>query len=282
VEIFTDSFLRQPLIALVLTGVMCGYLGVFVVLKRVVFLGAALAEVSSAGIAAAMLVGLNPMIGSLALVIAGVAAFSVRSFKRAVPQEASVGVGYAFAGALAVLLVHLGTGEAHILDILTGNIIGVELADIWVMAGVFLVIASVHRLCFKEFLFASFDPETAASQGLRVGLWDGLLFLTIGVVVAVSIQSVGTLVTFAYLVVPAAAALSLAKGMNAAVFVAPFLAAAPALIGYYLSYRLDLPTGATVTAAMAALLLGALCLTELSFRIGKHRTSPSSGQIGAP
>ncbi len=253
-EIFTDSLLRMPLIALVLAGLMCAYLGLFVILKRVVFLGAALAEVSSAGIAAAMLTKLNPVIGSLAFVLGAVGIFSGRS-KRGIPQEASVGIGYAFAGALAILLIHLGSGEAHMLDILTGCIIGVETADVWIMFWVFIATVLVHWLCFKEFLFSSFDPETARSQGVNVRLLDIILFLTLGVAVAVGIRSVGTLVTFAFLVAPAAGALALARSMKAAIIAAPIFAVIPSVVGYYLSYRFDLPTGATVTAVMVALSL---------------------------
>ncbi|MDH7482785.1 MAG: metal ABC transporter permease [Armatimonadota bacterium] len=253
-EIFTDNILRMPLIALVLTGLMCGYLGIFVILKRVVFLGAALAEVSSAGIAAALLLGLNPVIGSLAFVLGGVGIFSIRA-RRGVPQEAGVGIGYALAGALGVLLIHLGSGEAHMLDILTGCIIGVDVADVWLMLGVFLAIGVIHWLCFKEFIFTSFDPETAASQGIKVRLFDVIIFLTLGVAVAVSLRSVGTLVTFAFLVIPGAAALALARRMKTAILIAPIHAFIPAVLGYYLSYRFDLPTGATVTAVMIVLLL---------------------------
>lgn len=253
-EVFTDSFLRQPLIALVICGAVCGYLGIFVVLRRTVFLGAALAEVSSAGIATAILAGVNPMLGSLSFVVAGVAAFSARPSRRQLPQEASVGVGYALAAAMAVLLIHLGTGEAHMLDVLTGNIIGVEATDLWVALAVFAGVMGVHALCFKEFLFTSFDPETAASQGYHTRLWDALLFLTVGIAVATSIRLVGTLVTFAYLVVPAVSALGVCRSLRTAIATIPFVGVLPAVVGYYLSYRLDLPTGATVTTVMVVLL----------------------------
>ena len=259
-EIFTDSFLRQPLIALVLAGVLCGYLGVFVVLRRMVFLGAALAEVSSVGIAASMLAGLSPVIGSLGFVVLGIAVFSARPRRQTLPHESVVGVGYVLAAALAVLLVHLGTGEAHMLDILTGNIIGVETADIWWIAGTLAGVIVIHGLFFKEFLFTSFDPETAASQGFHIRLWDALLFLTLGAAVATSIRLVGTLVAFAYLVIPGVWALAVCRSMRSTVVLAPLFAVVPAVLGYYLSFRLDLPTGAAVASVLVFLLSLSLLL----------------------
>src|SRR3990170_452310 len=132
ISLFRDSFLQTALIASLVVGAVCAYLGVYVVLRRIVFVGAALAQVSSAGVGLAMLAGQNPSLVSLAMTLGGVAAFSVKSKDRRTTQESLIGIGYAVASALAVLFVAKSAqGEAHMLDVLSGNILTVTPAETW-------------------------------------------------------------------------------------------------------------------------------------------------------
>lgn len=269
-DIIRDSFLRWPLIALLLSASMCSFLAVYVVLRRVVFLGAALAEISSVGVAVAILLAekaafhSNPIFWSLLFVLVGVGIFSFRPPRRRIPEEGVIGTGWAVASALAILMIFFSdTGEAHMLDIVKGNPVGVPPADVYLMAAMFGVIAVVHFLLYKEFVFTSFDPETAATQGYRTRLWDLLLYLTLGVAIAVSIRTIGTLLTFSYLVIPGVTGLLLTRRLKPA-FIASMVAAVIATaLGYYLSVRKDWPTSATITTTSFVLLLVAMIYSAL-------------------
>jgi zinc transport system permease protein len=250
--------MRRALAVGLVVALGCGFLGLFVVLRRIVFLGIALAEVSSTGVALALLMGFNPMVGSLALMLLGVGLFSVRWSPRKVAQESFIGIGWAVASAAGILLVaKSATGESHMLDLIYGNILTVTTGDIWRTGVVLGGVVLLHLLFAKEFLFVSFDPDTVAAMGYRARLWDLLLYATLGLTISFSIQAVGVLMTFSALVLPPVTALLLARRMRTAAAVSMLVGAIPLPVGLYLSFVWDLPTSATVVAVSFLLLLAA-------------------------
>lgn len=257
-SVFSDPFMRTALIASLIVGAVCAYLGVYVVLRRIVFVGAALAQVSSAGVGLAMLTDKNPSVTSLLLTLGGVAAFSIKSRDKRTTQESLIGIGYAVASALAVLFVAKSAqGEAHLLDVLSGNILTVTHDQIWLMAGVGVVAVVVHSLFYKQLLYSTFDPETAQASGIRSGVWDLLFFLILGVVISVSIRLAGTLLVFAFLVVPAVTALLLSQHTGRVYAIAVGSACIATVGGLYASFTMDLPSGPAIVACSFLILLAA-------------------------
>jgi ABC-type Mn2+/Zn2+ transport system permease subunit len=263
-EVFGLDFMRRALVAGLAVGAACAYLGVYVVLRRIVFVGVALSEISSAGVALSFLIGLAPMLGSVALMLMGVGLFSVRWAPRKVRQDAFIGVGYVVASAMAILLIAKSPqGEGHLLDLLFGNILTVTPADvlatILALAGVLLF----HGLFAKELLFVSFDPDTAQAAGYRARLWETLLYVTIGLAIAFSIHAVGVLLTFASLVLPAVTALLVTRRMNRVWPVSVLAGVVPVPLGLYVSFVRDLPSAATIVATGFVLLAAAGLLGRL-------------------
>lgn len=255
---FQSDFMRQALFAGLIAGGMCAYIGVYAVLKRFVFVGVALAELSAAGVALAILIGLSPMGVAVAFVAAGVALFSVRWSPRRVPNESYIGIGYAFAAALSILLIAKSAkGESQMLELLYGNVLTVSPRETLEMLGVFVVVAAIHSLFGRVFVGVSFDPDFAETLGFRARGWNLLLYLTVGVVIAYAIRSVGVLFTFGMLVLPATAALLLVNRLKSAFLLAPVLAVVPVVLGLHLSLKYDLPGSAAIVAISFALLIPA-------------------------
>lgn len=255
-SIFSDPFMRTALAASLIVGAVCAYLGVYVVLRRIVFVGAALAQVSSAGVGIAILTGKDPSVMSLLLTLGGVAAFSIKSRDKRTTQESLIGVGYAVASALAVLFVAKSAqGEAHMLDVLSGNILTVTAQQVWWMSVVGLSAIAIHTLFHKQFVYSAFDPDTAQASGVRSNLWDLLFFLTLGVVISFSIKLAGTLLVFAFLVVPAVTALLLSQRLGRIYAIAIASAAISTVAGLYASVRMDLPSGPAIVACSFVILL---------------------------
>jgi len=257
-DTFRIDFMRHALLAGSLAAAMCAYLGVYVVLRRMVFVGVALAEMSSAGVALALLLGVAPMLGALGLMLVGVALFSVRWTARKVPQDTFIGIGYAVAAALGILLIAKSAkGEAHMLELLYGNVLTAAPGETLQMLTVFAGVAVLHVLFGKEFLLASFDPDWGETIGVRVRLWNVLLYLTIGLAIAFSIRAMGVLLTFAMLTLPAAGALVVTGRMRQALWVSPLLAILPIALGLHISLVGDLPPAAA--AVMLSFLLLVAC-----------------------
>ncbi|HET7457424.1 MAG TPA: metal ABC transporter permease [Gemmatimonadaceae bacterium] len=266
---------RDALYGAVVIGLACSVLGVYVVLRRIVFVGAALAELSSAGIALALwLSGMglaaglatHPIALSLVATLAGVVFFASGGGRSKVPQDATIGVTYAVAAAVGILLIAKAkTGEAH--DIfLQGNILGITRADTWVLLAVSVPVLLAHVVFYKEFLFVSFDRETARTLGYNVRFWNLFLYLTLGLVIAFAMQFAGVILVFNFLVLPAVTGLLVARGMAGTFAVAIGSALVAAIVGFSLSVPFDLPSGPAIIAVS-----GILTLIAWLVRLGQRR-----------
>lgn len=256
---------REALYGALLIALGCSVLGVYVVLRRIVFVGAALAELSSAGIALAIWLGgmgwvtglaSHPLAFSLIFTLVAAAIFGMGGGGRSmVPPDATLGAAYVLAAATAILLIAKSTtGEAH--DIfLHGNILGITRADTMTLAAVTVPVLLIHLAFFKEFVFVSFDRETARTLGYRIGVWNQLLYLSLGVVIAVAMQFAGVMLVFDFLVLPAVTGLMLSSTMGGMFLWAIASALVAAVVGFSLSIPFDMPTSPTIIAVSGAIAL---------------------------
>ncbi len=258
-----------PLAASALSGALLAALGVYVVLRRTVFVSAALTQVSTLGLVLALLLEeqLHVETEHAAEQLAVAMIFSVAGAlllgavrARRVPAEAAVGGVWVAASALVVIGASRLVHAAHDLGgMVFGNAVAVPPLELVVIGAVALVSLVVHVLFAKELSFVSFDPETARALGMNVPLWDGLLFLTIGLAIPATARALGALPVFAFLTLPAAAALLGRARFRAAFAVAAVIGVVAAGGGYVLSWFSGLPTGATmVVLAGISVLPGAL------------------------
>ncbi len=247
--IYEPLFMREALLASCLAGATLGYLGIFIVLRRTVFLGAALPQLAALGVAGAIVAGVAPVAGALSGALLGTALLSLVPARSRIPPDGVVGIAFALASSLSILLLAGSSqGESHVLQILSGDILGATSEEISWMAAVFGVAALVHVVSWKEFLYVSYDAEMAETLGLRVRFWDGLLFFTIGASVAISLRVGGAIVSFAFLVGPASAALLFSRSLRTIVVLAVLFGVLAAAAGLTLSFRYDLPSGPTIAA----------------------------------
>jgi len=264
---------QVPLAASVVSGALLGALGVYVVLRRTVFVSAALTQLSTLGLVATLLLEERFHIETehageqLALAIG----FSVAGAlvlgawrSRRLPAEASVGAGWVVASALVVLGTSRLVHAAHDLaGMVFGNAVAVTGWELAVLAVVFAVAAAVHLLFEKELVFSSFDPETARALGVRVGLWDTVLFASVGVAIPPAARALGALPVFALLTLPAAGALLSGTRLRGAFAWAGAAGVLAAGGGYLASWFAETPTGATMVVVAALSLLPGLALRAL-------------------
>ncbi len=258
-----------PLAASVVAGALLGFLGVYVVLRRTVFVSAALTQLSTLGLVATLLVEERVHIEAehageqlaVAMAFSVVGALVLGAFRaRRLPAEASVGAAWVAASALVVLGTSRLVHAAHDLGgMVFGNAVAVSAAELAMVAVVAALCTAVHAAFAKEIAFTSFDPETARALGMPVQLWDAVLFLTIGVAIPPAARVLGALPVFAFLTLPAAGALLLRVGFRPAFALAGAFGVLAAAGGYVVSWLWEVPTGATMVALAAALAIpGAL------------------------
>ncbi len=269
-EMFSPEFLlRHAFYASLVIGCVAPLVGVYLILRRLVFLGVALPQISAAGIAFAYLlhtvgVHLYPhqeeeqfmaLTGSVLFV--GVALITLATLERRGRGlvEGRVGVAYAAAAAASILFVSANPyGESTLLSLLRGEVLGLSLSQFWATIVVYGGIALCMLVLQKEFTFVSFDREMAMTLGKHVAAWDLGLYLLIGLAIAFGVMTVGPLLIFGFLVIPPLAARQITRGMWPFSIVASAIGGTSALIGFYLSLRWDLPLGPTDVAGACGIL----------------------------
>lgn len=266
-----DFLLHDALVGSVLMGLVCPLVGVYFVLRRMIFLGVALPQLSAAGIAFAFLgyrtaVGMHQhaevserllaLVGSFGFTLTGLVVLAALEQRGRETTEARIGTTYAMAAAATLLFLAADPyGEAHMVNLLKGDIVTTSGANLNLLAGV-LAFVAVALLAFrKEFLLVSFDRDLAVVLGKRARLWDLFLYLLIGLTISFGVMTAGPLVTFGFLVVPPLAARLLVRHMLAFSLVAATIGGASAFIGFYVAYRFDLPLGPAEVAVASLVLL---------------------------
>jgi len=274
-------FLAAPFAAsLILTGIHA-YLGIHVVERGVIFVDLSLAQIAALG---AILAILLPFTGgdphdpgvywmSLGFTFIGAAVFSFVHGRRArIPQEAIIGISYAVASALAVVMLSKTTSEAeHLKDMLVGNILGVTWPKAVNTAFLYGAIGVFHYLFRRTFLAISLDRERAAADGVPVRLWDFLFYASFGFVVTSSVSIAGVLLVFCYLIVPSVAAMMFADRIGPRLAIGWTMGTVVSILGIYFSVVLDLPTGAAIVCTFGLVLIGLALVRPLFVRIGARR-----------
>jgi len=265
-----DFLLRDALVGSVLVGVVCPLVGAYFVLRRMIFLGVALPQLSAAGIAFSFVgyrLAVGPhehgnlserslaMVGSFAFTLTGLLVLTAFERRGRETVEARIGVTYAIAAALTILFLAVDPhGDAEMVNLLKGDILATTRTSLALLASVLGAVVLVLFACRKEFLLVSFDRDLAVVFGKWAGLWDGLLYLTIGVTISLGVMTAGPLVTFGFLVVPPLTARLLTRRMLSFSLVAAAIGGAAAFGGFYCAYRMDLPLG-PAEVALASLML---------------------------
>jgi ABC-type Mn2+/Zn2+ transport system permease subunit len=288
-EILSPTFLlRDALIASVLVGLVCPLVGVYFVLRRMIFLGVALPQVSAAGIAFSFLayktvVGpheqldvserLLAIVGSFVFTLAATVVLAALERRGRPMVEARIGATYAVAAAATVLFLSQDPhGDAQMVNLLKGDMLATTASSLWWMGVVFGLVTLALLVFRKELLLVSFDRDLAVVFGKRAGLWDVVLYLLIGVVISLGVMAAGPMATFGFLVVPAVTVRMLAGRMLTFSLGSSLLGGATAFAGFYCAYRYDLPLGPAEVGLGSAILLAVGAVTALRKAIRRWQT----------
>ena len=266
-----DFFVRA-LIASALVGVACAIVGSFVVLKGMSFIGDAVSHAAFPGIVIAYLLGAPIILGGAIAAIGtalGIGAITRRSGLR---SDAIIGVLFAGMFALGVAIFSsIPNYVGDLFHFLFGDVLGISVGDLAALTLLVLGLLLVLRLLWKELLFSTFDPLGAGAAGLPVRRLDDLLLVLIAVTIVISLQAVGIVLVVAMITTPAATAQLLVKRFTAMIQVAALIGVSAAVVGLYVSYSLDIASGAAIVILETALFLLALAYTAMRSRMHAAR-----------
>ena len=271
------GFMQRGLIAAVVVGVVCAVMGAFVVLKGLAFIGDAVSHAAFPGLVIAYLLGLPLYIGGAIAAVVTALAIGFVSRRGRLRFDTAVGVLFAGMFSLGVLLFSTIKGYvADLLGYLLGNVLGIGVGDLIQVAILGVIVLGIVLVLRKELLYATFDPLGAAASGLPVSGLEYLLLALLGVTIVVSIQAVGIIMVVAMLVTPAATAQLVVVRFGRLLLLATGLAVVSAVVGLYVSFFLNLASGASIVLIETAWFVVALLFgprTGLLSRTGT--TSPA-------
>ena len=264
IDPFRDSVtMQRGLAAGTFAAVACGLVGVWVVLRGMTFLGDALAHGVLPGLALATVIGFSPTLGALvsaALMVAGITVVSRRS---RLPEDAAIGLLFVGMLALGVLIVSSSRSFAgELTGFLFGGITSVTTSDLVVGASVAAGVVVVVTVGYRAFLALAFNRSTATMVGMRPGLTHAVLLVLVTATVVASFKTVGTLLVFALITAPAAAASQLVRRVPWVMVLSVVLAEVSVVVGLLVSWHARLAAGAAMATTAVALFVVALLVAE--------------------
>ena len=252
------AFLPKALLIAVLSSIVCGVVGCYVVLRGMAFIGDAVAHAVFPGLAVAFVLQGSLVVGGAVAGVVTAVLVAVFAQNRRLKEDSVIGVFYVASFALGIVIISQAPGYAGSLQqFLFGSITGIPDEDIYTAAVTGVLLLGAVMVLHQQFVTVSLDRELARAVGLRVFALDIALYVLVTVAIVIAVQTIGNILVLALLVTPAATARLLTDRLGAMMLLAPVIGGSSATAGLYLSWSYDLPVGGTIVLVLAAVFLAA-------------------------
>ncbi|MDD4986155.1 MAG: metal ABC transporter permease [Dehalococcoidales bacterium] len=267
IAILQYEFMQNAFWAGLLAAIACGIIGTYVIVKRMVFISGGIAHASFGGIGIGYFMGINPIIGALVFTIASALGMGALIRRTRLAEDTAIGIFWSIGMALGILFIAITPGYApDLFSYLFGNILTVPASDLLLMIILDAVIILVVSLLYKEFTALSFDEEFGRVMGLPVERLYLTLLCLIALTVVLMIRIVGIILIIALLTIPAAMARRFTSNLKKMMLLAVGLGIGFTFGGLWLSYAVDLPSGATIILVGGGVFLITLGFLKLQSR----------------
>ena len=271
------QFMQNALLAGLLAAIACGIVGVYVVVKKVVFISGGIAHASFGGIGLGYLVGVNPVLGAMVFTVASSLGIGLVTRRTRLPEDTAIGILWAMGMALGIIFIGLAPGYApDLFSYLFGNILTVPFFDLMLMLVLDVVIIVVVALLYKGFLYLSFDEEFSTVSGVPTERLYLLLLCLIALTVVVLIRVVGIILVIALLTIPAALARQFTHNLKNMMLLAILAGVVFTFSGLWISYVLNLASGATIILVSSTVLFISFSINKLRRRTREHHRNASA------
>jgi ABC-type Mn2+/Zn2+ transport system permease subunit len=251
---FEYEFFRNGFLAAVVVGALCGFIGVYVVLRRMSYIGHGLSHAIFGGAVLSYVMNVNFFVGAGLWALFSGLLIHLISHRRWVGADAAIGVVTTSSFALGVAIVSTYRSFTRNIEAaLFGNILGITQNDLWIVVVISLIVFAVLIMMRRQLLFATFDPEVASAYGVATGKIDLIFMTLLAVTVLVSTQILGVTLVAAAMVIPPVIARYLTNRFQRLLILSPLIGVFCGAAGMYLSFYLDISSAATIVLTAAAL-----------------------------
>jgi manganese/iron transport system permease protein/iron/zinc/copper transport system permease protein len=261
------AFFQRGVVVATLAGGLCGLVGVYVVLRSMSYIGHGLSHAVFGGAAISAVMGVSYFVGAGVWGVLAALTIGRVSGKRVIGADAAIGVITTASFAVGLAIQSRSGSVSRSLDtVLFGNVLGVFDRDVVAIVTVGAVVVGLVVAFRRELAFVTFDPDVAAVSGVRVGHVDALLMVVLSATVLVSVRVIGALLISAMLVLPAGTARLLTNSIGRMLWLSPALGAVFGLVGMYVSWYADVPSGAVITLVGTAVFGGVFVAADVAKR----------------
>ena len=266
-EPFQYEFFVRAMIVATLAGGLCGLVGVYVVLRGMSYIGHGLSHAIFGGAVASFVTQINFYVGAGIWGLVSALLINKVARRRTIGADAAIGVVTTASFAVGLALIsRFGGFTRNFEAALFGNVLGVGPEDVWVVAAVAAFAAAVIFFQYRQLLFATFDPEVAEVSGVRTGRTDMLLALTLAATITATMTVLGVTLIAAVLVIPAVIARLLTDSFARMLWISVAVGTVSGFVGVYLSYHLNISSGASVVLVGAAIFVAAFVVSGVRRR----------------
>jgi ABC-type Mn2+/Zn2+ transport system permease subunit len=246
-ELFAYDFMQRSLLAAAIVGGLCSVIGVFVVLRGLAFVGAGTAHAAFAGVALGYLMGWPPLVLAILFGLATVWVTGWVEEKGRMKLDVSIGILYTATMALAILFIGLmKTYNAEVYGYLFGSVLSVTDEELRIIGGLSVLVLGLTLTFSKELFFIAFDQEMAEASGVPARRMFFLLLTLVALTVVVSLKTVGAILVFAMILIPASTAYQLTHSLMTLTLYSVTIGVTTAVAGVILSATWDVPSGPAI------------------------------------
>lgn len=263
-EILSYDFVIHALTAAFLASITCGFIGAYIVARRMVFISGGITHASFGGIGLGYFLGINPIFG--AAIFSILSAFGIRlvSKETDIREDSAIGILWSFGMAVGIIFIYLTPGYApNLMSYLFGSILTVTSFDLVMMGILAAITLAVFMLFYRTILFISFDEEYARSHNAPVETFNYLMLTLVALVIVINIRVAGIILVISYLTIPQSTANLFVNDLKKIIILSIIISFAGSVTGLFISYYYNIPSGATIIFVFVVMFIIARSLVYL-------------------
>ncbi len=257
------AFLQKAFVTSIVVGIICGVIGSFIVLRGMALMGDAISHAVLPGVAISYILGINYFYGAVVIGVLTSLGIGAISQNSRIKNDSAIGIVFSAAFALGIIMITLAKSATDLTQILFGNILAVRTSDMWltIIVGAIVILAVV--IFYKELLITSFDETMAAAYGLKTRMIHYGIMVLLTLVTVASLQTVGVILVVSMLITPASSAYLLTNRLSTMIWLASLFGAISAVLGLYISFELNLPSGPVIALVATAIFVVIFTLSNV-------------------
>ena len=274
IELLSYSFFQNAIGAAILASISCGIIGTYIVARRIVFISGGITHASFGGIGIAWFLGLNPVLGAAIFGVFSALGIEWVSKKTDVRQDSVIGILWAFGMALGIIFIYMTPGYApNLMSYLFGSILTVSSLDLYLLSALCVLTILVFTFMMRPIIYVAFDESYAQTHKAPVQFLNYLMIALVALAIVLNIRVVGIILVISFLTIPQTIANMFTQDFVKMIFGAIGFGVLGSLLGLFMAYKLNVPSGATIIFSFVILFIIAklvqVSILKLKWRVKK-------------